>query len=581
MLVWRSWVAGMRPIGMQTKVFAPRTQVTGPGALSELRIDLSLVHLGALASTLVIGVASFAVSMQTGLLITALVSLGLVAVAPALAPMLVFAGFLFQNLLTAAFTPIVQNARALDVLRGTNFVILIAAFGMLIAVAFLAPGRLPRPTRTWLHAILLLAAMITFYFFLGLATGSAKDALVYLRNTITPVLTFAVGLLAASLYRVAFERLLLLMGALALLFGYCELVFQLDFLALFNGDDFYAARIAEALENNGELGTRLTRPGELYPGLQGLLTVPLFNLTFLNDFVPQLFRLSGPNFHPISYAYVIAILACWRLFSGRWGFLVAALPILIAVGSKGAIMVVLASVVMRVCLTLFGARVAISTTALMLIGYTTLAIVVGYANRDYHVIGFVSGIRFFLDNPIGRGLGQGGNLSGTAMAMIDWPKAQAQGYTDVPVESTLSVMLYQMGLATAAFYGWLFLIIRRCLRLRGDGFPPVRYFPAAVISAIAANSVLQEEAVYSPLGLGFCLLIVGMFMGTHFRRRQRLQKDPPEVAKRQAVTDPRVPTAQWDRSSQDRFDLAGSQTHHQAPSKSRRHLFLRQPHERP
>lgn len=565
---------------MPTKALAPRTRAARPAALSELKIDLSLVHLVVLAATLVIGVASFAVSMQIGLLVTAVVSLGLVAVAPALAPMLVLAGFLFQNLLTAAFTPLVQSAGALDVLRGTNFVILMAAFGMLIAVAFLAPGRLPRPTRTWLNAILLLTAMITFYFFLGLVTGSAKDALVYLRNTITPVLTFAVGLLAASLYRVAFERLLLLMGALALLFGYCELVFQLDFLALFNGDDFYAARISEALENNGELGTSLTRPGELYPGLHGLLTVPLFNLTFLNDFVPQLFRLSGPNFHPISYAYVIAILSCWRLFSGRWGFLVAALPILIAVGSKGAIMVVMASIVMRVCLTLFGARVAISATALMLIGYTTLAIVIGYANRDYHVIGFVSGIRFFFDNPIGRGLGLGGNLSGTAMALIDWPRAQAQGYTDVPVESTLSVMLYQMGIATGAYYGWLFLIIRSCLRLRGDGFPALRFFPAAVISAIAANSVLQEEAVYSPLGLGFALLIVGLFMGTHFRRHQRLRNDPPERSKHQAFTDPEVPTADQGRSSLDRFGLAGIQTRHRAPNRSRRYPLLRQPHER-
>jgi len=518
--------------------------------------------------------------MQIGLLVTAVVSLSLVAIAPALSPMLVFAGFLFQNLLTAAFTPIVQNARALDVLRGTNFVILMAAFGMLMAVALLAPGRLPRPIRTWLNAILLLTAMITFYFFLGLATGSAKDALVYLRNTITPVLTFAVGLLAASLYRVAFERLLLLMGALALLFGYCELVFQLDFLALFNGDDFYAARVTEALETNGELGASLTRPGELYPGLQELLTVPLFNLTFLNDYVPQLFRLSGPNFHPISYAYVIAILACWRMFSGRWGFLVAASPILIAVGSKGAIMVVLASIVMRVCLPLFGARVAISTTALMLIGYTTLAILVGYANRDYHVIGFVSGIRFFLDNPIGRGLGQGGNLSGTAMAMIDWPRAQVQGYTDIPVESTLGVMLYQMGLLTAAFYGWLFLIIRSCLRLRSDCFPAARYFPAAVISAIAANSVLQEEAVYSPLGLGFALLIVGMFMGIHFRRHQWLREGATQVPKHHDVTNPGVLTAHRHQNDRDHFDLAGSQTRHRAPNRSRQYLRPRQPHER-
>jgi hypothetical protein len=37
------------------------------------------------------------------------------------------------------------------------------------------------------------------------------------------------------------------------------------------------------------------------------------------------------------------------------------------------------------------------------------------------------------------------------------------------------------------------------------------------IVTISTNAVLQEEAFYSPLALGFCLLLVGTAFGTHWR----------------------------------------------------------------
>ncbi len=148
-----------------------------------------------------------------------------------------------------------------------------------------------------------------------------------------------------------------------------------------------------------------------------MLTVPLFNLTFIDNLVPKVFRLSGPNFHPISYAYAVAIIACWRLFSGKWLFLVVSLPILFAVGSKGAMMLVVASIMMRVISRLFGVKTAMVIILTMLVSYTSLAIVVGYRNQDYHVIGFVSGIRSFPENPIGRGLGKAETFRYSAWAV--------------------------------------------------------------------------------------------------------------------------------------------------------------------
>jgi hypothetical protein len=42
-------------------------------------------------------------------------------------------------------------------------------------------------------------------------------------------------------------------------------------------------------------------------------------------------------------------------------------------------------------------------------------------------------------------------------------------------------------------------------------------FGFVVIVTISANAVLQEEAFYSPLALGFCLLLVGVSLGTRWR----------------------------------------------------------------
>jgi hypothetical protein len=37
------------------------------------------------------------------------------------------------------------------------------------------------------------------------------------------------------------------------------------------------------------------------------------------------------------------------------------------------------------------------------------------------------------------------------------------------------------------------------------------------VVAISANAVLKEEAFYSPLALGFAMLLIGTIFGTYFR----------------------------------------------------------------
>ncbi|TIV96386.1 MAG: hypothetical protein E5V85_18110, partial [Mesorhizobium sp.] len=56
--------------------------------------------------------------------------------------------------------------------------------------------------------------------------------------------------------------------------------------------------------------------------------------------------------------------------------------------------------------------------------------------------------------------------------------------------------------------------LRRQLIQTGD---PDFLFGFVGVVTISANAVLQEEAFYSPLALAFCLLLVGVSLGTRWR----------------------------------------------------------------
>ena len=76
--------------------------------------------------------------------------------------------------------------------------------------------------------------------------------------------------------------------------------------------------------------------------------------------------------------------------------------------------------------------------------YAAAGIIAGIKMQDYHVIGFVSGVNSLLGNPIGRGIGVGGNLV-VEVATIDWNRSQHLGQMDQVMESAVGVLFHQMG----------------------------------------------------------------------------------------------------------------------------------------
>jgi hypothetical protein len=103
---------------------------------------------------------------------------------------------------------------------------------------------------------------------------------------------------------------------------------------------------------------------------------------------------------------------------------------------------------------------------------------------------------------------------------LDWNMAQATGATEIAMESAVGVMLYQMGIGAIAFFAFLVILANRCRTLFLKTGNLQFLFGVVGIGTISANAVLQEEAFYSPLALGFCLLLVACVFGTHWKAQR-------------------------------------------------------------
>jgi hypothetical protein len=484
------------------------------GNLPSPTVEAALQVFVALAVTIV-SVSCFAVSIIFGVVATFFMTLAVVNVLPWMAPVVVVCTFLYQNVVVAWFTPYIPDNNAFDALRGANFIVVMTAYGAFFLASLGARVRAIAPLRPWLLWAIAVAAVVTLYLMLGVARGNAKDAILYFRNTIIPLACFHIAIVAASLYRIDLHRALLWLGAGIVVYGYCELFFTLDFLSLFNGDLYIQRAIKRQIES-GAFEKTLQETGYVVRGLQDVMTTAFFNTPLFADIMPRVFRIGGPNYHPISFAYALGIMALWLLFRGRWLLPLAALPLLLVIGSKGAMFLVLVGLFVQMARRPFGPRLTTLGVVAMAVTWVAAAIAYGSTHGDYHVLGFLAGLRDFLRNPAGQGLGFGGNLSSTSLN-LDWGQAQAMGATSIPVESAIGVMLYQMGVGSAVFFAFLAALAMAARRQILNNGNTDFWFAFVAVVAISANAVLQEEAFYSPLALGFALLLTGVAMGTSLR----------------------------------------------------------------
>jgi hypothetical protein len=356
--------------------------------------------------------------------------------------------------------------------------------------------------------------VIGLYFVLGLA-ANPTGAIVYLRNIVTPVLMFQIFALVAYRHRLSVTAPLVVMATAALVYGYLELLAHDDLLWLVNGDTYLTWRTKQ--DNGPTMWLKeLNDTGRVVRSFLDTMVIDFLNTPMLADLGWRFYRIVGPNFHPISYAYALAFFSVVLFAIGHWWYALLALPLLLIVGSKGAlVLMALVTAATAALLRLRGSAALWIYSAVLLL-YVAGGIATGIQAQDYHVIGFIGGLKGFVGNPVGHGIGVGGNLS-LDMSTIDWNKSQYFGHTDIAVESAVGVLFYQMGIFGAVMLGvfaWIAMKLWKWYLCSESRLYAAGCF---ALLTVTANGIFQEEAIFAPLALGMVLAFAGLLLGRAYR----------------------------------------------------------------
>jgi hypothetical protein len=476
-----------------------------PGATSTLLLAVIATALPVLLH-LVAPALAIATCVLLGLLIASFA-------APATIIVLIFS-YLFQNLFVALVSPTIDTMEQFNQIRAYNFILTAVIWFAVAYTYWTSRVDFSKGFRDIIDVTTAALCLIGVYFVLG-AAQNPQGALVYVRNIAAPFLLFQIFAIVAYRNRMSMSGAMLAMAVVAVAYGYFELFTHDALLSVINGDDYLSWRTKQD-RDAGVWVRELQENGRVIRSYLDTLVVDFLNTPFLSGLDLKFYRILGPNFHFISYAYALTFFVIVLTATGRPWFAIITFPLLLIIGSKGALIlatiVLCAIVVLRFC----SPTVALGTLVALLVAYVLGGIATGIAVQDYHVIGFIGGLKGFVSQPLGRGLGIGGNLS-LDMTTINWSKSQQLGHTDVAVESAVGVLLYQMGVFGAgllAVMAWLALKLWRIYRRTRDRLFAVG---ACSILTIMANGIFQEEALFSPLALGMILGIAGLLLGRAYR----------------------------------------------------------------
>jgi hypothetical protein len=485
---------------------------------------LAIVALAVLATAL--PVVGHLVGPVVGIALCALLGLLLAGFATAAVPAALICAYVFQNLAVALVSPAIEDAGSFNTIRAYNFVLTAVVWLLLSASYWPSPSRWDARLRPWMLGTTACLAAVFAYFCLG-ALSNASSAATYLRNVAAPLLLFQICLLVAARQGPGVASSVWPVGYAALAYGYAELLSRPHLYDLLNIDAYLDLRFSQ--DQTAAMWVReMAETGRVYRGIEDVLRIDFLNTPLFADLNLQLFRLLGPNLHSISYAYALAFFATMLLGQRRPFYFIAAMPLLLITGSKGALICCATALVGLVAARLFRPGLVLFTLVAALTAYGASAVIVGLSLGDYHALGFLGGVRGFLGNPLGHGLGAGGNLS-VDMTQLNWSQSQHLGTTDLAVESAIGVLLYQMGVAGLVLIGAYAAIALKAWR----GFAATGNTALAVLTlvilTIAANALLQEEALFAPLAMGLVMAMAGLMLGRPVAAPARAQARPRRI----------------------------------------------------
>lgn len=417
---------------------------------------------------------------------------------------------LYQNLVLAWFSSDI-DLNTFSLVQGTNFV---AISGMaLVAFNRLLARSWRRNFKTTLITLLVALSLAFIYTVIGMVRSTPQSAMVYFREFTSPLLAVFVGLDVGRTWGYKTVATCFVTSAVfAVILGIVEYCIPAEYYELINAVAFYQWKFYSPSGGNA-----FYTPADIIDHL----TSPFFNVTGATIGRYDSFRFGGTILNPISFAYILSILALISITMRKGIWLFVLLPMLFLIGSKGAALLFITSLIMlAIWYTTVSKKILVFCGICLMIGYIGSGLATGMSNGDFHVIGFLGGVNSLLHNPFGHGIGVGGNLSAKVDAGFKWTGEGSFSSlgADFALESAIGVLFYQMGLACIAIL-MVFIILLRNLPLgkrvyvgmRSMDVPRREDLILFALAMIPVNGVFQEEA-FAPYAAGLVMLLCGLIL---------------------------------------------------------------------
>ena len=455
------------------------------------------------------------VSPVLAIAVEALIGLAIVIAAPAYAPSIAIFVLFFQNLFVSILSPYLSSPSELEFVKGYNFLLCAVMWLATLALYLLRRRNHSAEVNRIMWWGIATLAVVMLYFAIGFVHNALASA-IYLRNIILPLLLFQLSLLTAATFEIRITPFLTVIAVLLIVCGYVEFLFRDFWLTITNGYHFWHFDELKATQS-GAWEAEMRATGNVPVDLLDRFRFSFLNTPLLEDFgLSTILRIFGPNMSPISFGYGIGFFVLFLFSVGRPWLALVALPLLVLCSVKGALIMVIFVGLAWMSTPLIGPVMTLGLGLMALVGYAIAAIYIGLQLGDYHVLGFMGGWNGFLQDPLGRGLGVGGNLS-EGFYSIDWSAAQQAGSVDGAVESAVGVLLFQMGVGALAPLGFCFAMALKAWRLYASSGILTQGLAGFGIIVVLVNGLFQEEALFAPPALGLLCCLLGLVIGNHIR----------------------------------------------------------------
>ncbi|MER2519267.1 MAG: hypothetical protein ABTQ34_01100 [Bdellovibrionales bacterium] len=456
----------------------------------------------------------FMIGAQSGLICFAwLVPLivATLAMSAEMALSILLASLCFQNTMIAVVTPQIVKDSNFTILQATNFGILC------LVTAFAGPAWLrmrkffPAANGRLLQWTFLFFVVIVVFTGIGIVNSSPASALIYARTYLTGLMMMAVGLALGSRFMMNYmSNIVRAIALICVVWGVLEYTVTGELYGFFNFVDYMRLKWANATD-------------AVFTSIQDVVNFgnhAYLNLSGQLGSGVEILRLKGPTLHTISYGYVLAFCCLVSYIYHRPVLALATFALVMLVGAKGPMILTILSIGLSLIYTRTRNHRWLMLALTVCLGIIFVSgLIYGFYTNDYHILGLMGGVRGFLENPLGRGIGVGGNLSDLGQKELNFALYQQTGTADFALESAFGVMIYQIGLFGTVvfllFYRRLWTNVMEAVLARPEE-PRLIVVPIA-LAFLIVNSVFQEE-VFLPTGWGLWLLLSGMLMARHWRQ---------------------------------------------------------------